>query len=58
MLMFAAGLAKLFDIGNHVTMISALVVLTCIVSAFVLDRYYDRPLRRYLTGRWLQSGRS
>ncbi|MFC7692658.1 hypothetical protein ACFQY5_26845 [Paeniroseomonas aquatica] len=56
--MFAAGLAKLFDIGNHVTMISALVVLTCIVSAFVLDRYYDRPLRRYLTGRWLQSGRS
>jgi peptidoglycan/LPS O-acetylase OafA/YrhL len=56
LLMFSAGVAKFFDVGSHIYIVSTATVLTCILSSILLDKYYDRQVRRNLTKKMFEEG--
>jgi peptidoglycan/LPS O-acetylase OafA/YrhL len=46
-LMYAVGIAKTIGIESS-SIVALAVVIACIFASFILNRLYDRPLRRYL----------
>jgi peptidoglycan/LPS O-acetylase OafA/YrhL len=50
------GVAKLLKVYDHVYIVAMIAIAVSLITAFVLDRFYDKPVRRWLSKALRQKG--
>lgn len=51
------GLAPYYDVAAHAPEAGLVLLVVLTTLCFALDRFYDRPVRRLLTQKWVAQGR-